>query len=458
MAKHHSEYKSTYIEYEQAHAYVFPNQPFSKKEVGYLMSDLVRVIEQMLAYERLEGDLVQKNVYLLELFNERDLPKSFKKTLGDATKTVKKYPYKTTAYYNALYQLHLQENRFFTKQRKHIADESLQLALDHLDLFYLSEKFRIACEIINRQNMIRSEYHLDFIDELLEFIEDHPIAEEPAIAIYSTILKTMLDEFGLLTKKNGKNKQDLDGDKGIDQSFIKLIQLLENHASVFPQLEAREMFIHAINYCVRRIHANAKAHANEKQEGFVKQLFELYKLVIEKGLLFADGSISPWTYMNIVNVGIRNDEFEWTEKFIEEFKEYLRPQFKENAYNYNLAYFLFYRKDYDKAIKQLNQVIFDDVYYSCESKGLLLRIYYMTEELGPFYSLADSFRIYLRRNKLITESKKELYYNLIRFLNRLTKIIKGDNKSLSKLKNQINDTQKVINIKWLLDQVESKMV
>ena len=444
LKKHFPLYQQEDITYEKAHYFVFPKLAFNKKEIGYLMSDLTRLIEKILAIEKMEDDLVQKETYLLGTFNDLGLEKAFNKTLNDANKQMENHLYRNSIYYHKLYALYVAENEFFLQQHRHIADQSLQSALDNLDLFYLSEKFRIASEILNRSNMIQSEYQLELIDELLNFVESAPaLQEEPAIAIYSTILK------GLKEKEQNKDNDLKINDEKPVPIFEQLIGLLEIQSEYFSKKEAKAMFVQAINYCIRK--------SNSGDKSYVKQLLGLYRMIIEKDLLLEKDQLSPWTYMNVITTGIRNEEFEWTEKFINEYKEYLLPKFKENAYNYNLAYLYFNKKQYSQAISLLNQVVFDDVYYSCESKALLLRIYFMTEELDAFYSLVDSFRLFIKRNKLITDNIKEMYINIIRFLNRITRLKPGDKTALMKIKQDVVETKKVLNYTWLIDQIDERL-
>lgn len=79
---------------------------------------------------------------------------------------------------------------------------------------------------------------------------------------------------------------------------------------------------------------------------------------------------------------------------------------------------------------------FSDVHYSLGAKELLLRIYYTLGETEAFLSLVFSFRIYLKRNKLITTEVKSAYENFIRYIHLLHK--SGDKKAKSSNKNQIN--------------------
>ena len=431
--KHHPNYTEKKLTYEKAHAYVFPDQPFDKKEIGYLMTDMVRMIEYLLVQERMEQQTGLKEFFLMKSYLDLELDKAFSQTLKAANKRIESQTYKDGLYFlnkNRLYSL---KNDYFSKKQKHKNDESLQLAVNNLDLFYLTEKMRLACEMMNRQNMIKVSYEYPLIDEIQSFLNENPDFSQshPSILIYSLIFKGFIE---------------LEADVEL---FDELLKLLHQYSDIFPPVEAKGLYVHAINFCTRKIHSG--------KSYFVNKVFELYKSILTKDLILSEGHISPWTYMNIVTVGVRCNELAWTEHFIEEYKDQLQPNFKENAYHYNLAYLYFNQQQYEKAIDQLNYVVFDDVYYSCESRSLLMRIYYSNDEIDAFYSLIDSFRIFLRRNKVITDRKKTMYLNQIKFINRLAKIIKGDNEGLESLENQIKETKLVVNEEWLLDQIRLKM-
>jgi hypothetical protein len=67
--------------------------------------------------------------------------------------------------------------------------------------------------------------------------------------------------------------------------------------------------------------------------------------------------------------------------------------------------------------------------------------------------LFESFRVYLNRNRQITENRKNLYKNLISFTKRLTRIMPGDQKSIEKLKREVEHTAEIANKGWLKQKI-----
>jgi hypothetical protein len=85
-----------------------------------------------------------------------------------------------------------------------------------------------------------------------------------------------------------------------------------------------------------------------------------------------------------------------------------------------------------------------------DSKILLLKTYYELEEVDAFFSLIDSFYVYLRRNDLISNYQKTICLNFVKFVKKLMRIKLGDKKAAEKLLEEIQETKHVASISWLI--------
>ena len=99
-------------------------------------------------------------------------------------------------------------------------------------------------------------------------------------------------------------------------------------------------------------------------------------MALDMDLLLEKGIMSPWNYKNITAVGLRLEEFGWVQDFLLKFKPHLAPAHRDNAYKYNLAKLHFAKKDYDKVLELLREVEYDDIFYSLDSRSMLLKTYY----------------------------------------------------------------------------------
>ena len=100
----------------------------------------------------------------------------------------------------------------------------------------------------------------------------------------------------------------------------------------------------------------------------------------------------------------------------------------------------------------MNQIEFTDIHYALGAKGVLLRIYYETNETEPLYSLLSSFHLYLIRNTLISQNTRDAYLNFVRLTKQLLK--QHDASSNSRLQQQIRSTAALTARSWLLQQAQ----
>ena len=167
-----------------------------------------------------------------------------------------------------------------------------------------------------------------------------------------------------------------------------------------------------------------------------------------------NGELLPWHFKNAILISLRLGHYEWAEKFIKDFQDRLPIDFRENAISYNLAMVYFHQKKFDKATTLLHSVEYEDIAYNLGSKSMLLAMYYEQDEYEPLLSLLDTFKTYLNRHKDINEKMRLNYQNYILFVRKLTKIMPGDKKAVTSLRQEIKDAKGVASEKWLLEKLE----
>ena len=430
LASFQFDFESERLTKANAFAYVYGNQrAYDEKEMGYMMSQLTQLINDFLAHEQLRNDDMKKSQLLMPLYNDWDLEKSFSEILKKANKYQKNKRGKDSDYYYNQFKIYLNEAEQFAKQQIHAQDVALQKAIDFLDYYYITMKLQYSCAILAR-SLAAKNYQVKLIQELKNYLQNNSHENHYSIHIYHTILQTVLD-----------------GDNDIH--FEQLKKLMEEYIHYFEPTEATGIYTHAVNYCVRQI--------NRGQSHYMIELLTLYKNLLKNRVIFEGNYLSQWNYTNIVAIAVKNEEFEWAENFIKEYKASLDPAFRKNAYNYNLAYLFFYQKEYDKVLELLPKVEFKDVIYSVSSRLLLIKSYYEQNTVMSFTSLVDSFKMYLKRNKIIPDDMRKRHLNFLKYIDAIQKEIKGNNEKLLKLKEKIENDKQTVNKPWLLEKVNEKI-
>jgi len=426
IIKNISSTKEKELEKEQVWEKIYKEKKFDDVRFRKLNSELLKLVEQFLAQQIYEENPIRQAVHLMEAVGNKKLSKLNNSTLRTARRLSSQQDYKPANFY--FYQYAIEKNFYelnqLSEKRNEKSNED-EIAIN-LDCFYLAEKLRLYCHVLVRKRHATAEYNILFIDEIIENITKYQYDNYPPVAIYLQIYYT-LSEF--------EN----------EEHYFKLKQLLDKFSKEFPLEEAYSMYSFATNYCVSKI--------NRGQQKFLREYFDLNKTLLHKELIFNDGELSPWMFKNIIVIGLRLGEFDWIESFINNYKERIPANYRDNAVTFNLAQLYFYKKEYDKVIRLLHQVEYEDPAYNLNSKTMLIATYYETDEIEPLYHLFESFRVYLNRNKKIAHDKKKRYLNLIKYTKKLTKLIPGDKKTLAKIKKEVEETKAIINTKWLMEKI-----
>jgi hypothetical protein len=281
------------------------------------------------------------------------------------------------------------------------------------------------------KNVLKLDIDTAGLPELIAFIEVLNLQNTPLISIYYHSIMTLYND----------NNNDNDN----TEHFAQLVASLNTHHQLLAPFEAREYYTVALNYCVRRINMGETAY-------FIK-LFNLYKLLLQNEIIFDNGILPEWDYKNVITIGLRLGEFDWVERFLQEYSQKLPHHLRENALTYNLAKLYFAQADYQKVIEQLRDVQYIDVVYSLDSRATLLKTYYELRAYEALESNLESFRIYLLRNKTIATNVKKQYENLIRFTKKIMLLSKNDQKAKQQLIAKIEATEQIGDKKWLLEKL-----
>jgi tetratricopeptide (TPR) repeat protein len=261
----------------------------------------------------------------------------------------------------------------------------------------------------------------------MAFMQEADLDDVPSIAIYHKIALTYLEN------ENADH-------------YMRLMELLDKYGDRFPKEEVLDMYTHALNYCVARINAG---HLNFSQE-----MLSVYKVLINKELIYENGYITLYDIKNIVTVALRVGDLDWTENFMHEYKERIAPEYRESVYTYNLANIHYHKKEFSKALKLLQAVEINDIYYNLGAKVLLLKTYFELDEAEPFYSLVDAFTNYLKRNKLISESNRTVTLNFVKYTKKLMQMRLGSKTLPDEVRQELSGLNEVANLQWLLEKLD----
>jgi len=392
--------KDRRLEKERIFKYLYPGKKFEGNSLHSVASKLLVLLHDFLVITSHED---KKNAHLIRILTELRQRKQYK----DYAAILRKIERSTDSSYEDVEDLYWEKFSYhkeldinFTTQGGRSYNENLQSKNDFLDLFFITKKLKIACDMVSRNSVIGSDYQYRLVDELFVYLDqpNSTYAQEPTIKIYAATLKMLL---------HGEHS---------DEEYFKVKDWLEEYRNIFSKSELKNIYDFLENYCIRRYKMNT---ASDK---YLREMLDISKFMVKHEINFVDGFLLDGDYKNIGTTAINLGDYDWAEEFIEKYKDALIPQVRESVYSYLLAFLRYYTKNYKGALQALYNVVFTNWTYHAGAKLLQLRIYYELDEGEALYSLTDAFRNYLKRNKNLTEAHRTPYYNFITVTKRAYKL------------------------------------
>ena len=153
---------------------------------------------------------------------------------------------------------------------------------------------------------------------------------------------------------------------------------------------------------------------------------------------------------NIVNAGLHTEQWEMTRKFIDQWKDNLPEEYRENLYLFTQARWHYSQKQLDEAQQLLNQVEFKDLLLSVSVRTLLIRVYFEADEDDLLFAALEANRIYLLRNKQLQPTMKTQLQNFIDYTRKLYKLFPRDKETLEAFKDNLPPANEIMHRDWLI--------
>lgn len=401
---------------------IYADEKFDDSKMRQVMHFLFKEVEDFLFFQKESEEQIKKKLSLLKIYKERKLDKSFYKIQKDIEGYFqKKVDHKEDDLFTK-YQFQKEVVEFNSKikrsQELHLQDLS-----DAYDEAFIVEKLKQACLILAHKRVFNTNYDIGLLTEVIDLIEQKKLWINHRIGIHFYLYKI------------------------ISENKIEDYYTLKNYlgeVETFPEIEIREAYINAINFCAAQI--------NNGNKDFIKEAFHLYKNGIEKSVFMENNLLSRWTFTNTTVVALKLKEFEWVENFIENYNQYLEEKHRESFLYFNYAMLHYERGNYNKVLEVIQKYEFTDILVNLNAKTILLKVYYELDEIKVLESLLESMRAYLQRKKVVG-IQKALYKNMLKYTKKLLKVNPYSKAQKEKLKAEIEAAKPLTEKAWLLKQL-----
>ncbi|MDO8365501.1 MAG: hypothetical protein Q7T20_01805 [Saprospiraceae bacterium] len=428
-------------ELQSAYKQCFGQQSLTDSKLYNLLSGLSRQIElylvvrQVMTPEGDNGGYIYHQL-LVESLGKRNLGAYFRSEAQALMEEIEDLQVKGSEDYYALNKLNhaIYYNPDTPKYAEH--PPYLQLALEHLDLYYFVSKLRYAAEMKARERILNVQYEIPLLEALLAHTAA-PVLQEahPLLAVYHRLVRLYLE--------------------GVDEpGFRDLMQVYTDKRQFLPKTDHTLLMRHLINCGIA---------LNTRNVAIEAELLSLYKLAIETDTLLDGKRLTDSSFINIVYLAGFCREFDWAKAFIIQFSPYLEDSKRQPSMDLVKAILYYNEGRLDEAQESLSSAIFQIPNYEILGRTLLIKIIFdryinFGEDYEFLSAQIKAFERYVQI-KQFTADKKESYLNWIKFLRKM-QVVKFEmvNVPASKkeaLRKKLEQLQPIVSKKWLEEKIEA---
>lgn len=388
----------------------------------------LKATEAFIAYEQWTDNKMEAELALTTGLRRRGLSSNTLRSLKKARQLQERSEIRNETFYRRQYALELEYDEYRV-YHKLMEKPNFQEIADALDVAYIIEKFKVSCNMLFHARVYKTTYDVRFLKEIVSFVNEMELDDYPVLAIYYYVYRGFTED-----DERGKN-------------VLLLRDTITAHGELLTPTDHRYIILMAINICI--------SNMNVGREAYIREAFEWYRLGFARDVIAENNLLTRATYLNIITIGLRLQEYDWISRFIDTHTDQLEDDIRENTESFARARLAYEQKDYDTGMPLLAQVDFKHPVYNIMAKTLQLKIYYEIDEYDAMDSQLDSMTTYLRR-KTLSDLHKDNFGNIVRFVRRISRLKPGDRKKKAELKEQIEKATPLTEKKWLLEQLEKR--
>lgn len=407
---------------------IFLKEPFEDARLRQTFHWALRATEAFIAYEEWADNKIETELALTTGLRRRGLSSNTLRSLKKARQLQERSEIRNETFYRRQYALELEYDEYRV-YHKLMEKPNFQEIADALDVAYLIEKFKVSCNMLFHSRVYKTSYDVRFLKEIISFVNELNLEDYPVLAIYYYVYLGFTED-----DERGNN-------------VLLLRDTITAHGDLLTATDHRYIILMAINICI--------SNMNVGREAYIREAFEWYRLGFARDVIAENNLLTRATYLNIITIGLRLQEYDWIQRFIDTHTNQLEDDIRENTESFARARLAYEQKDYNTGMPLLAQVDFKHPVYNIMAKTLQLKIYYEIDEYDAMDSQLDSMTTYLRR-KTLSDLHKDNFGNIVRFVRRVSRLAPGDRKKKAELREQIENATPLTEKKWLLEQLDKR--
>lgn len=402
-----------------------PGTPYKDARMRHIMSELLELVNDFLAWTSITSNPDRKQLEVSREYLSRGLDKQF---LVNWNKRGAQKAGRLHQVDNALLDFEwaqLMAGLGPSIGRKQ--QEDISRHFEGLDEWIALQKLRQAMSFVSHQQLFESgsTSKIRFWEGIQSDITPEWRSQVPLLELFEAAYLLL-------------EQQD-------ERTFFELQQLLETHGPGIHPTELRTLYLIAINYCVKQL--------NSGKDRYLSILYQIYLNGLEASWLLEKGELSPWTYKNIVSVGLKLKHYDQVETFIESYRKQLPVTYRDDFFQHSRAEVYFARAAYRQVLRTMLHVQIKDPITRLRNRIIRIKACYELGEIGLLESQLDSFIQLLRWEKR-SAYHREHYLDFVSNMRQMIRIPPRSSEAINVFRAHLESGKSFIEKAWLMEKVD----
>lgn len=404
---------------------MYPQKQYSDSHMKYLMSELLNMAKRFLSYRSFENDKFENNIRLLNELNLRNSGKLFESSLKVFEAEVEKYQIRNEEYFHKMFRLkEIVSDYYSYKDRLSEKIEHGKITENIVNDFLIS--------LLNSYYVISSsvsQYQLKIDLRLIKYVEEF-------MKINTDIINPVVYIYYYMFMLSYRNEETY---------YKSLLELKSKYLHVLDDDGKHRIFEALGNYCI-----------DSYQRGgirYYRDAFILIKDEIKFGVRFNRNEFSEIFFTNKIEIASKLKEFKWAYDFIEQYKNRLNKEHRDDIVYFCYAIIEFESNNYLASIDRLSKINLHHPLLRFRIRNYTLLNYFELNYFEQSYLFVEAYRRMLLKDKKVETSRKERYFTFLHLYQKLLDLKTGSSKIETDILNKEIESKSVFMKQWLLEKV-----
>ena len=439
LKEYYPDFEDSNLEKEKIYKILSPGENFNSKKLTNIAAELTRLAEKFLVYEHIDSDAFDYERFLSIQYLDRKKEKLFSRSIRALEKKIE------GSLIDSVDLFSREEKVVRLKEEYHIMRNDFDNAMaarrqydEYITLSFLVIFLRSMRNKLQVKDIHKGSPDSMLFDTMSGNIDFENLLDELKKSKYPDLWIVELYYCCFLCTRYPDD----------DASFRKFMKLFYDNMNKFSHREKYFLFCDIVSFCIR--------NENRGNTSYAREEMKVYKTMMEKEIFTSSEKdyMSLMLFRNAMLLAISLREYEWLDKFIDNYSVRLKPDYVDNMRVFARAHLDFELGNFEAALDNITKIKYDLFAYKIDVKNLFLKVFYELELFDQAFSMVDTYKQYLKNNQEFSPAYKLQFKNFNKLYLKLLKA-RADNKhsGLDNLADEINSTETLSTRSWLLEKI-----